>query len=175
MEQKKFAPNELWVRLDQCLGYASFGMAQVSLCLEFVLVFVVVAAIVCRDVLHISVIWSEEIPVLFNVALVFLGAAYVLRIGGHVRVDMIIERFPKRQRLKMFAISSLPIVIYSGMVGFEGIKITIRAISQHSATESLLATPMWAYYSAITIGMWMLCLEGLFEGVRSLLKLREEQ
>ncbi|HMB36077.1 MAG TPA: TRAP transporter small permease subunit, partial [Methylomirabilota bacterium] len=51
-----------------------------------VLVAAVLASTASRYVLNASVIWSEEIPILLQVWLTFLGGVVALRRGDHVSV-----------------------------------------------------------------------------------------
>lgn len=173
MDRAKYYLTNLWGRFDRGLSYVSGGVARVSGWLVVAMVLVVVAAIFCRYILHISVIWSEEIPVMCNVLFVFLGTPYILRIGGHIRIDMVISSFSERRRSNILAASLIPVAIYSGIVAWEGVKMTMIVIDGHWVTESLLSTPMWIPYLAMTICMCMLFLESLAMGIRFFLKGRE--
>src|SRR5215813_13860248 len=61
-----------------------------------VLVAAVLASTASRYVLNASVIWSEEIPILLQVWLTFLGGVVALRRGDHVSVDALSRLFPSR-------------------------------------------------------------------------------
>lgn len=52
----------------------------------------------CRYVLNSALGWAEELSVYLLVWLVFLGAAAAMRDRSHIRVEVIVERFPKAWR-----------------------------------------------------------------------------
>ena len=58
------------------------------------LVVTVFVSTLSRYVMNASVIWSEEIPILLQVWLTFLGGVVALRHGGHVSVDTFLRMLP---------------------------------------------------------------------------------
>ncbi len=67
------------------------GAAAVLMALLVVAVFI---STVSRYVLNASVIWSEEIPILLQVWLTFIGGVIALRRGAHVSVDTFLRMLP---------------------------------------------------------------------------------
>jgi len=64
-----------------------------------VLVVAVLASTASRYLLNASVIWSEEIPILLQVWLTFIGGVVALRRGDHVSVDAFSRLLPPRWQM----------------------------------------------------------------------------
>jgi C4-dicarboxylate transporter DctM subunit len=67
------------------------GAAAILMVLLVATVFI---STLSRYVLNASVIWSEEIPILLQVWLTFIGGVVALRRGGHVSVDTFLRMLP---------------------------------------------------------------------------------
>lgn len=87
--------------------------------------------VVLRYGFNLGFVWMQDIYVWFHAAVFMLGAAYTLKVGGHVRVDLIYARLGERQRawidifgslvlmtpyLVITLVSSLPFTIASWQV-----------------------------------------------------------
>ncbi len=66
-----------------------------SALLMALLVLTVFVSTVSRYVFNASVIWSEEIPILLQVWLTFIGGVIALRRGAHVSVDTFLQMFSR--------------------------------------------------------------------------------
>lgn len=86
---------ELFIRIVDALNDA-IGRAASWLMLFMVLAAVTVA--VLRYVFSIGFVWMQESYLWMHGALIMLGAAYTLRHGGHVRVDVFYGRMTPRRR-----------------------------------------------------------------------------
>lgn len=82
----------------------------------------------------------------------FLGAAWLLRREGHVKVDIISERLPRTlQSISMVLFSIIGIILGILMVWYGG-KLTIELIQRNSLTLDIMETPMWVYQIPVPIG-----------------------
>lgn len=79
-------------RLDGAIGKAE--MALCMLCMG-VIVFAMSLGIVFRYVLQSPLIWANDASVLALVWITFIGAAVLLKEGGHVAITGLVTRLPR--------------------------------------------------------------------------------
>ena len=60
------------------------------------MVLLIIIGVTCRYVLHIPLAFDAEYTGYLLVLVSFVGAAYALKAGSHVRVDIIIRLLPKK-------------------------------------------------------------------------------
>jgi TRAP-type mannitol/chloroaromatic compound transport system permease small subunit len=91
-------------RLNTAIGRAVAWLALVIVLLQFALV-------VARYLLGFGSIWLTETVVYANAALFLLAAAWTLRAGGHVRVDVFYEHASVRRRALVDLAGSLLLLL----------------------------------------------------------------
>jgi len=122
-----------------------------------------------RYVFHSPTIWSYEITYMIYGTHFLLGAAYTLKIKGHIRIDLVYMKFAPRWRALIDVIGYLvvffPIVIVLIFASFDMAKeaYQIQEVSQFSPWQPIL----WPFKSVIFIGFSLLLLQGVAELVRS--------
>ncbi len=118
----------------------------------------------CRYLLGRPTIWVNETSSYMLVAVAFLGAAWTLRIDGHVRMELLLETGGKAGRL----ISDLAMFLVAGAVAlaltWTGWNMTLANYNFDWRASTLLATPLWIPQLLIPLGSAVLllqCLMGL--------------
>jgi len=109
----------------------------------------VVWQVFARYVLAAAPSWSEELARYLMVWVTFLGAAAVLRSGGHITVSVLADRVPPRLRALMLALRDLLILFAAGVLAVYGWRYAGAMSFQDSAAlEISMAIP----YAALWIG-----------------------
>lgn len=122
-----------------------------------------------RYVFHSPTIWSYEITYMIYGTHFLLGAAYTLKIKGHIRIDLVYMKFKPRWRALIDVIGYLvvffPIMIVLIFASFDMAKeaYQIQEVSQFSPWQPVL----WPFKSVIFIGFSLLLLQGVAELIRS--------
>lgn len=78
--------------LSELAGYASGALILISM-------LVVCYGVVLRYVLGVSTVWQLELSTYLLMFAAFVGGAYGLKYGDHVKIDIVIDRLPERARL----------------------------------------------------------------------------
>jgi TRAP-type mannitol/chloroaromatic compound transport system permease small subunit len=91
-------------RLNTAIGRAVAWLALVIVLLQFALV-------VARYLLGFGSIWLTETVVYANAALFLLAAAWTLRVGGHVRVDVFYAQASARTKALIDLFGSLLLLL----------------------------------------------------------------
>jgi TRAP-type mannitol/chloroaromatic compound transport system permease small subunit len=126
-----------------------------------------------RYVFQRPTIWSYEVTYMIYGTHFLLGAAYTLRVKGHIRIDLLYMRFSKRGRALIDVIGYLviffPIMFILVISSFDMAKdaYMIREVSQFTPWQPIL----WPFKSVICVGFSLLILQGIAEFIRSVVTL----
>ncbi len=119
----------------------------------------------------------QELVIYLHASLFLLGAAYGLKHGAHVRVDIFYQRFSPRQRAWVDSVGAivflLPLTAFIGFVSWEFVSHSwaIREVS--SDTGGIPA--VFLLKSLITAFALTLFLQGIAEVLRNLLYLLADE
>ena len=84
------------------------------------------------------------------------GAAYGVRTGIHVGVDVMINRLPPALHKAYVLFGMTAGAVFTGIVGTLGAKFTYE-IAQTSSTSPDLEIPKWIVYLCIPLGSYLMC------------------
>jgi TRAP-type mannitol/chloroaromatic compound transport system permease small subunit len=153
--------------VDSLSAAARFAAAGLALALIGCTLF----EVVMRYFLSSPSIWAFDVAYMLNGSVFLLAVAAALQFGTHVRVDFLSSRFPVRIRNVIDAVFFLlPASISIGLLMEAAFNRTVRAI-QTGETEAVSpwAPLMWPFYLVITVGLSLLFLQCIAQGLRSLI------
>ena len=84
------------------------------------------------------------------------GAAYGVRTGIHVGVDLLVNRVPARSRKQVILFSLLCGAFFTGMIATFGGSFVDEMFKTGQQSNDLEA-PMWIVYLAIPLGSGLMC------------------
>jgi C4-dicarboxylate transporter DctQ subunit len=108
------------------------------------------------ELIQINTSWAQELCIFMFVWMAKFGAAYGVRTGIHVGVDVLINRMNTPWRNKFVVLGLLAGALFTGIVGTLGAQF-VWEISQHSSTSEVLEIPMWMVYMAVPLGSYLMC------------------
>jgi TRAP-type mannitol/chloroaromatic compound transport system permease small subunit len=149
-------------RLTTVIGRAAAWLALVIVLLQFALV-------VARYVLGFGSIWLTETVVYAHAALFLMAAAWTLRTGGHVRVDVFYaEASPRRQAMVDLLGGVLLLLPFMLVLLFLSVPYAARswAILEHSRESSGLPL-VFALKTLIPFFAGLMALQGLAQAIRA--------
>jgi len=132
------------------LRILDWALDRVTLLLLTVLLLVVGAQIFARYVLNHSLFWSEELARYLFIYLVFLGAAIVLRRGGHIQVSFFVDQLPPRLRRGVAVLGDLLLLGFAGIVFIQSVRLAAMVWTVPTAA---LLIPWTLVYLGIVLGM----------------------
>jgi TRAP-type C4-dicarboxylate transport system permease small subunit len=144
------------------------SLFQISKICVFSLMVLIVMNIILRKAWH-SIYGTYDYVGFITTIMVTFGIGYLALKKGHIAVDLIMERFPKRVQaiidgfgtilsFGVFALISWQLIIYGNGVLKSG---------EHTLTSM---TPFYPFVYGISLGIALLCLVLLFEFVKCLTK-----
>lgn len=122
--------------------------------------------------LSLDVSWTQEATIYLFVWMAKFGAAYGVRTGIHVGVDVFINRMPDQRRAKFVLFGLLAGALFTGLIGtlgghfvwenglhyasFHALGLNMDGLTEGPTTPDL-EWSTWIIYSAIPLGSSLMC------------------
>ncbi|SDF91657.1 MULTISPECIES: TRAP transporter small permease [unclassified Duganella] len=106
--------------------------------------------------LQMNLSWAQEACIYMFVWMAKFGAAYGVRTGIHVGVDVLINRMNPSTRNKFIVFGLLAGALFTGIVGTLGASF-VWEIGHTEQTSADLEMPMWIVYLAVPAGSYLMC------------------
>lgn len=122
--------------------------------------------------LEINMGWAQEFCIILFVWMAKFGAAYGVRTGIHVGVDIVINKLSTKPRAVMVQLGLLCGVLFTGVIGvfgaafvwengmaYEVLSLVGGDVSGHfeGPTTPDLEWPTWIVYAAVPLGSFLMC------------------
>ena len=150
-------------RLNTAVGRAAAWLALVIVLVQFGLV-------VARYVLGLGSIWLTETVVYGNAALFMLAAAWTLRAGGHVRVDIFYAEASPRAQAIIDLIGSLILLLpFALVLVWLGVPYAARSWAILERSQETSGLPLvFVLKTLIPLFAVMMALQGIAQAIRAL-------
>lgn len=137
--------------------------------LTLVMVLVTVAIVLLRYVFSVGWIWIQETVTWMHAAVFMLGAAWTLRCGDHVRVDVFYKKMaPRTQAIVDMAGSALFLLPLCGFILFESWSYVAQSFTAgETSREGSGLGMIWLLKAIILVAVAQIALQGLSEFVRA--------
>jgi len=119
--------------------------------------------VVMRYFLKIPTIWEIEASIYLGVLATFMGAAYGLKDGAHINIDLIIRALPAGIQSKLHKITSLLSLVFCSYVAWKGWELFWEAYSKGWRSESVWGPPLAVPYLFLPLGLTLLSLQFLIQ------------
>ena len=136
--------------------------------LFFVLGAILLYSTLSRVVLDAPVNWALEMSQFILSAYYLLGGAYVLQLGGHVRMDLFYDRLAARRRAVTDAVTILFVIFYLAVLFAGGLSSTNYAIVYGQQNYTAWAPLLWPVKAVMTLGVLLMllqCVSSFFKDV----------
>lgn len=104
--------------------------------------------------------WAQELTIYLFVWMAKFGAAYGVRTGIHVGVDLLVRRLPPARQRILILFGLLAGATFTGTIAVLGADF-VYELSDTSSTSEVLELPIWIVYLAIPLGSALMCLRFL--------------
>ena len=139
----------------------SVACGAVAACLIGASILIVCQMVMWRYVLVASTSWQTDFVTFALVGATIVGSPYVLREGGHVKVDLVTNAASPALRRIFLVISYVTVMILAAIFAWKGGILTWEAWHGSWVTETVAELPLWVPYSALPIGFSLLGLQAL--------------
>jgi len=129
--------------------------------------------------LTINMSWAQELCIYMFVWMAKFGAAYGVRSGIHVGVDVLVTRLPDSWRVKTVVLAIFGGALFTGLIGTLGARFVWENGMHYASFKMLgmdvsqliegpitpdLEWPTWIIYSAVPLGSYLMCFRFLQVG-----------
>ena len=105
---------------------------------------------------EIDMTWAQEQCISMFVWMAKFGAAYGVRQGVHVGVDVMVNRLGLGPRSKVILFGLLGGAVFTGLIAFLGAGF-VWDLSETDSRSNDLEAPKWIVYMAIPLGSGLMC------------------
>lgn len=139
-------------------------LAWVSL---FFMMILTVADVVMRKVFNNSILGALESTELAMIVLIYFALAHVETVDGHVKVDLIVDRFGPRVQAAFDVLTQLIGSLMFGLMTLSSLYYAERMRATGQVTQDLWI-PLWPFVYVVAIGLALMCLVLFFKCLRAL-------
>jgi C4-dicarboxylate transporter DctQ subunit len=111
----------------------------------------------------VNLVWAQELTIILFVWMAKFGAAYGVRTGIHVGIDVLINRLAAPQRRFFILLGLGAGALFTGIIAVLGANF-VTHMYHASSTSPDLELPMWMVYLAIPMGSSLMCFRFLQVG-----------
>lgn len=104
----------------------------------------------------VNLVWAQELCIILFVWMAKFGAAYGVRTGIHVGIDVLINRLAAPQRRFFILLGLGAGALFTGIIATLGANF-VHHMYNASSTSPDLELPMWLVYLAIPMGSSLMC------------------
>jgi len=119
--------------------------------------------VVMRYFLKIPTIWEVETAVYLGILATFLGAAYGLKDGAHINIDLVTRTLPAGIQRKLQAVTSVLSLLFCLYVAYKGWELFWEAYSKGWKSDSLWGPPLAIPYFFLPLGLTLLSLQFIIQ------------
>ena len=132
---------------------AGYAMLLVSLFITY--------EVIMRSFFHEPTIWVFDITIYILIWFGFLSAAYGLKEGSHINVDLLVGKMSARTRVPLETVAFALCFIYSFILLKYSWKMTLEAFINKEAATTILHVPMYLVELGVLTGSFLLSLQAL--------------
>jgi TRAP-type mannitol/chloroaromatic compound transport system permease small subunit len=171
--EERPASRKALLALVDALDRLSIRSGRVVSWLSLLMVLITFLVVVLRYAFDLGWIAMQESVTYLHATLFMLGAAYTLRLNGHVRVDIFYQRMSRRGQAWVDLLGSLllltPVCIFIAWIGWEYVRESWRVMEGSREAGGLPG--VYLLKSLIVIMPVMVLLQGISTGLRNALYL----
>jgi len=119
--------------------------------------------VLMRYIFVIPTIWEIEAAVYLGVLATFMGAAYGLKDGAHINIDLVTRALPPRIQARLYRTMSFISLLFCIYLSYKGWQLWWEAFSKGWRSESLWGPPLAIPYFFLPLGMSLLSLQFIIE------------
>ncbi|MEI3606531.1 TRAP transporter small permease [Pseudogracilibacillus sp. SE30717A] len=108
------------------------------------------------------------------VIIVFFSISYVMRLNGHIKIDLLTEKMPEKLQRFFEVIYSLLAAVLMFLIGYKSMGVTYEAFINQYTSSGLIPWPTWLSWVWVPIGSYLFCLRLLIHSINSALGIKQE-
>ena len=137
---------------NKVLDFIIDGFSHIAEVMMVFIMVIVTAEIVGRYFFGYSIIWTIEVTEYCMLWITFLATAWVLKLEGHVIVDLIPNMLKPRAKATLFLVLSIIGTLICVVYAWFGATVTLDLFQKGRVLSTVLRPPAYILFSIIPIG-----------------------
>ena len=125
--------------------------------------------VILRYFFNSPTVWANELAQMLFGAYAILAGGYIMRIGGHVNVDIVYSRLSQKSKAGLDIFTSILFFLFCGMLLIYGGSLAWDSLSRFEHSQSAWNPPLYPAKLMIPLAALLLMLQGLAKLIRDLL------
>ena len=125
--------------------------------------------VILRYFFNSPTVWANELAQMLFGAYAILAGGYIMRIGGHVNVDILYSRLSRKSRAGLDIFTSLLFFLFCAMLLIYGGSLAWDSLSRFEHSQSAWNPPLYPAKLMIPLAAVLLLLQGLAKLIRDIL------
>ncbi len=123
--------------------------------------------------LEVPTVWQTEMAIYLLMMATYVGAAYGLKHGGHIHIDIITNFLPPKPREILFLVTSVLGIFIAVVIAWYSWPMWIEAVERGYHSESLWGPSLIFPYILLPLGMSFLAIQYIVEIARKATLVRD--
>ena len=119
------------------------------------------ADVILRSTMNRPIVWVNEGTEYALLYITFLGAAWLMRREGHVRVDIVLNRLEPRTQAIINTVTSVILIIICFLLVWYGTRVTLDNFERGILSVRYYELPKFIFLAVIPLGSLLLFIESL--------------
>ncbi|WP_245831728.1 TRAP transporter small permease [Oceanobacillus senegalensis] len=121
------------------------------------------------------VIGDVEIVQLGMVVLIMCGLAYTQQVGGHISIELVVNKFPEKVQQFCDIVANLFSLVVTLMIAYIYLEVAFNHKDHMQLSTNLLEIPYYPFDFIIVLGFLMWGLESLLKLIKSIIVIFSSQ
>jgi len=135
------------------------GLALVAAALVVLLTLLIACDVAARYLRWFNLTWALEASEYMLYAITFLGAPWVLREEGHIAVELVVERLPAHQRMRLRRATDLLGAVVCALLLVYACRVAWRSFQSGILVQKSFTFPEWYGFALIPpVMLVLLCI-----------------
>ena len=130
-------------------------------CLFLVIMFIISYEVIARYVFNSPTSWGWVINEQLFLVTTLIGGTYAALTGGHIRIEVFYDRFPKKVRPIVKLLTLILFVSFMGTLIWKGGVMAREAISVQERATGIFHLPIYPFKAIIPIAALLFLIQGL--------------
>ena len=145
--------------MDKITKYANAGGLVAACTCIALLTGLMTVAVICRYVFNAPLLFSDEISGYLLLGSVFFGLGYTMYVGGHIRVEVVLQRLPAKVQKSLTEGLRVVFLLYVLLLLAGTTAVVWSYYTKGTEAFTLLRTPLVWPALVMPIGLIILVLE----------------
>jgi len=149
------------------------AMAVVAGAMLVALVLIVCIEICARYFFHSPQVWTVEVCEYLLFSLAFFGAPWLLKVGGHVNIDIFTGQFSERKQQAMGAFSAIAGSLVAAVIVWTSLRVALDSYKTGVLLTKTISVPQYPFILLIALGYLFLFFEFIRQFISHIKRFKE--